>query len=40
MLSDPDAKADVLSNATSITVTGKSNEAMTVQRTVMYVYGD
>lgn len=40
MMSDPETKADYLKNSTFITVQGKSGEAMTVQQSVMYIYGD
>lgn len=40
MMSDPETKADYLKNSSFITVEGKSSEALTVQQSVMYIYGD
>lgn len=40
VMSDPECSADLLGNASFITVQGKSGEAMSVQQSVMYVYGD
>jgi len=39
-MSDPETTADHLKNSAFISLAGKSGEAMSVQSTVMFVYGD
>jgi hypothetical protein len=39
-MSDPETTADHLKNSAFISLSGKSGEAMTVQNSIMFVFGD
>lgn len=39
-MSDPDCNADSMQNSSKISITGMTNEAMTVKSSLMFLYGD